>query len=242
MNLRNAVFEFTIFSQYPSLKHGISSKAFGSMKRLDDLQIDREALSRFANTIGITDPIVCMKQIHSGTVSLIENAKELRIADTDSLVTNKKHIPLAVLTADCLPVLFYDPKKEVIGVAHAGYKGLLNHILENTIHLFISHFESHPKDIIVGIGPSIEATCYEVGVELIEKFQETFPGFEDIFAEKGKKYFLDLRGIAQQSLMKEGILREHIEIMNMCTKSNQNFYSYRGGDGDERFASVISLG
>ncbi len=158
-------------------------------------------------------------------------------------VTNNvvKNIPLAVLTADCLPILFYDPKKEAIGIAHAGYKGLLNHIIENTVACFASNFKSDPKDIVVGTGPSIERDCYEVGVDLIEKFQKEFPGFENIFAEKEKKYFLDLRTIAQQCLVKEGILRENIEFMDICTKCDPNFYSYRGGDKEQRFASIISL-
>ena len=241
MELQNNSYGFKTFSRYASIKHGVSTRKFGSMKNHETKEPDRDALTKFAKIIDITDPIVCMKQIHSGNVSIIENTDILQISDTDGLVTNKKHIPLAILTADCLPILFFDPQKKVIGVAHAGYKGLLNHIIENTLSVFVSKFKSDPKDIIVGIGPSIETTCYEVGVELVEKFQEEFPSFEDIFIEKDQKYFLDLRGIAQQSLIKEGILDEHIEIMDVCTKDNKDFYSYRGGDGDMRFVSVISL-
>jgi len=241
MELQNHSYGFKTFSQYTLVKYGVSTRKFGSMKNVETKELDREALTKFAATIGITDPIVCTNQIHSGNVALIENTNVLKISDTDGLVTDKKHIPLALLTADCLPILFFDPKKEAIGVAHAGYKGLLNHIIENTISVLVSKFKSDPKDIIVGMGPSIETTCYEVGVELVEKFQEEFPSFEDIFIEKDQKYFLDLRGIARQSLLKEGILDEHIEIMDICTKDNEDFYSYRGGDREKRFVSVISL-
>jgi len=239
--MKNQQYQFESFSNFENIKYGISTREFGSMKNIETKEPDSEALTKFAKTIGITEPIVGMKQIHSGNVSIIENTDILGILDTDGLVTHKKHIPLAILTADCLPILLYDPKKEVIGVAHAGYKGLLHHIIENTVSTFVSSFKSDPKDIIVSIGPSIETTCYEVGEELIEKFQEEFPSLEDIFVERDQKYFLDLRGIARQNFVKVGILDEHIEIMDACTKDNKDFYSYRGDDGDNRFVSVISL-
>ena len=157
------------------------------------------------------------------------------------MLTRTKQIPLAVLTADCLPILLYDPKKEVIGIVHAGYKGLLNQIIGNTVQRFISDFESNPADIIVGIGPGIETMCYEVGDEVIEKFEKTFPSFENIFVEQTGKKYLDLRGIAHQCLMQEGIPKEQIENIDVCTKCSEDFYSYRGGDVNGRFASIICL-
>lgn len=238
--MKNAKYQFELFLKYKTIVHGISSKDFGSMKKKDG-SLDCENIESFRKSLGITERAVCMKQIHSGTVALIENSTELRIPDTDGLITSKKHTPLAVITADCLPILFYDPDKEVIGIAHGGYKGLLNHIIEHTVEGFIVNFKSDPKDILVGIGPSIERDCYEVGFDLVEKFQEVFPSFENIFIEKDQKFSLDLRGIAQQCLVKAGILKEHIEIMDICTKCDPNFYSYRKGDGEERFVSIISL-
>lgn len=235
------IYQFQNLLGYRTVVHGVSTKAFGSMKNIKDLQIDREKLNMFAQKIGVNSEIVCMKQIHSGNVMIVENNSILRIDDTDSLITNKRTTPLAVLTADCLPIMFYDPKKEVIGVAHAGYRGLLNHIIENTIEKLISQFECNPNDILVGIGPSIETLCYEVGEELIEEFQSEFPSVENIFVEKDQKFFLNLKTITQQILIKKGIVEENIENMDICTKCDPNFYSYRGGDGDKRFASIISL-
>lgn len=239
--MKNTKHQFNNFFTYPHTAQGISTKLDGSMKNVEDRQIDRDALTTFAQTVGIMDPIVCMQQVHSGTVAVIENAEKLRIPETDGLITNKKNIPLAVLTADCLPITLYDPKNEVIGIAHAGYRGLLHHIVENTVEIFTSKFDSNPKDIIVGIGPCIETMCYEVGKEVIEQFEEAFPKFQKIYIKKDGKFYLDLRSVALQCLMNEGILKEHIEVMNICTKSDDHFYSYRGGDGDKRFASVISL-
>src|SRR5579872_5813520 len=113
--MRDEEYRFKLFEKYKNITHGISSKAFGSMKK-DQLDLDRENLSQFANSIGIAGDIVCMRQIHSGNVQIVEDISELRFPQTDGLITNKKNLPLAVLTADCLPVLFYNPQKQVIGV------------------------------------------------------------------------------------------------------------------------------
>jgi len=236
----NEKYQFHSLLRYKNIAHGISSKFFGSIKK-DEKSLDRKALAKFGQNLSIVEDVVCMKQIHSGTVQVVENNAELRFSDTDALITNKKNLPLAVLTADCLPVLFYDPKQNIIAVAHAGYKGLLNHIFENTISRFVSNFLSDQKDIIVGIGSGIERDCYEVGEDRIEEFRKVFPSFKDMFAKKDGNFYLDLRSIARQCLIKEGILEEHIEIMDICTKCNPNFYSYRRGDKYQRFASIISL-
>lgn len=236
----NEKYQFKSFLNYPNIVHGISTKAFGSMKK-KDLQIDITALSRFALSAGCNDEVVTMRQIHSGNISVIENTNVLRIAETDALITNKQNISLAVLTADCLPILFYDPQKEAIGIAHAGYKGLLNHIIENMVECFVSQFKSNPEDIVVGIGPGIEIMCYEVGKEVIGQFENIFPTFTNMYIKKKGKFYLNLRHIAQQCLLSKGIIKEHIEIMDICTKCDGQFYSYRGGDGEKRFASLISL-
>ena len=129
----------------------------------------------------------------------------------------------------------------MIGVTHAGYKGLVNHVLENTVERFISEFSSDPKDIIVGIGPSIEKACYEVSKERVEEFESAFPDFTNMYEALDGKFYLDLRSVARQCLLKEGILEGNIESMDICTKCNFDFYSYRRGDKYERFVSVISL-
>jgi YfiH family protein len=240
LEMRNEKYQFHSFLPYKNILQGISSQAFGSMKK-DLLLVDREKFAFFAKSVGIIGDIVCMRQIHSGTVRVVDDTSELRFPRTDGLVTNKKGLPLAVLTADCLPLMFYDPKKKVVAVAHAGYKGLLNQIIENTIERMVSEFASDPKDILVGIGPSIEMKCYEVGEELIEEFIKTFPTFKDMFENINDKYYLNLRSVALQCLRKEGILKENIEVMDICTKCDKNFYSYRRGDTFERFVSLISL-
>lgn len=235
------ILQFRQLASYPAITHAISTKAHGTMKK-DDGSIHHANLLKFVQKTKIKKQAICMEQVHGGNVAIVENARELVIPKADGLVTKNKELALVVATADCLPVLFYDPEKEVIGVAHAGRKGLANNILSNVVEAFKTNFDSKPETIFVSIGPSIEQSCYEVSAGIVEELQKTFPSYSDISLQRDNKYYLDLRKIAVQSLYKAGILEKHIEVTDMCTKcSPDTLYSYRGGDVNNRFISVIGF-
>lgn len=238
--MKSEKYHIALLNTFPHIKHAVSTKAFGSMKKYDG-DINFANLLKFAKSQKFSSMPIAMDQVHGTTVGLVENDRELVLPQTDGLVTRKKGLPLAIVTADCLPILFYDSKVSAIGVAHAGRKGLLGGIIPEIIAVFQSAFGSEAKDIIVGVGPLIERNCYEVDEHIIKEMQKAFPDFEEIFTKKNDRYFLDLRAIALQSLQKEGILERHIEISDVCTKCDERFYSYRRGDKMGRFASVISL-
>lgn len=240
MQKSQPLYHINLFSEYPTISHAVSSVPFGTMKKSDG-ELHHANLIKFVRAANIKGQVIGMRQIHSANVSVVENTRELRIPDVDALVTNKKDLALTVLTADCLPIFLFDPKHQVIGIVHAGSKGLLRGVIENTVHTFVTMFNSDPKDILAGIGPGIETSCYEVGHEYAKTYQEAYPDFNGFIAEKDGKAFLDLRAMATQLLQKEGILDMHIEVTNICTKCDTNFYSYRRGDKDDRFASIIRL-
>jgi len=211
-------FKFKNLSKHKNIVHGISTRKFGSMKN-EDGSINKKNLKNFLESLGLAKNSVSMGQIHSGNVEIVSTNTKTIFKNTDGLITNRKDIFLCVLTADCLPVLFYNPKNKIIGIAHCGRKGLQNKIIENIIDKFKSVFGSDPKNIIVGIGPGIEKKCYEVDGKLI-----------------------DIIKIATESLLRTGIRQKNIEIIDICTKCNmREFYSYRGGNKYKRFASVICL-
>jgi YfiH family protein len=213
------------------------------MKKTDG-SIDLKNITQFVKEKKLPEAIVCMEQIHVGNIALISDANQKVIPGVDGLITKTKNINLGIVTADCLPILFYDSKKNVIGAVHAGRKGLFQKIIHNCVEKFKTEFKSNPEDIQVSIGPGIEKNCYEVGSDLIEQFENEFEWFDNSFwsTSNANRYLLDLRKIALQSLIKEGILREHIEISELCTKCEvSSLYSYRGGDKTGRFVSVIQL-
>lgn len=212
------IFQFNNLLAYKNIKQGVSTREFGSMKN-EDGSSKKEDLNVFLKELNISSSAITMGQVHGSNVIEIKDINVSRVENTDGMITAAKNTPLTVLTADCLPIVFYDPKKQIIGIVHGGRKGLYAGIIENTIDKLKSEFNSDPKNIIVGIGPGIEKKCYEVDSE-----------------------FIDIRKIAHNALVKIGIKEENIEDMDICTKCNMDkFYSYRGGDLNSRFASVISL-
>jgi YfiH family protein len=222
--------------------YAISTKADGSMKQ-DNGKLDFENIERFVKKNQLAARFVSMGQVHGGNIAVVTGSEQQMLA-VDGLITNTKNVSLVVVTADCLPILLYDPQNEAIAVAHAGSKGLLKNVIHNICNELEKNFQTDPKKLSVIIGPSIERDCYEVDRELVTKFKEQFPWFDNSFTKASKQghVFLDLRKIALTCLLKEGILNEHVDVSAICTKhAADSFYSYRRGDVNGRFVSIISL-
>jgi polyphenol oxidase len=235
------ILRFTSLASHPTVAHGVSTKVYDTMKK-EDGTIHHANVLKFAKSAGITGVVVCMDQVHSGNVTVVENERELVIPKTDGMVTKNKNIALGVVTADCLPILMYDPVHEAIGVAHAGSKGLLKNIIGNTIKAFVKNFDTNPADLVVAVGPSIEQKCYTVGQDLIRLYKTAFAHYNSVYIEGNGTFFLDIRSVAVQDLRHEGVLKENISVSPTCTKcSPDKFYSYRAGDTMGRFISLISL-
>lgn len=209
---------------------------------------------RLAKAIGIPlNRFTIARQIHSGNVRIISN--ELRgsgstdhenaIEDTDAMVTNVADICLVILVADCVPMLFFDPVQRAIGVAHAGWKGTLQLIAQKTVMAMEKAFGSSPRDIIVGIGPSIGPCCYRVGPEVISWVDNTFHTTKELIVNKSDDGtgYLDLRLANLKQLLHTGIERKNIELARICTQENSElFFSYRHQQGDTgRFGAGITL-
>lgn len=237
----NDILTLANLSKHPEINHAISTQAFGSMKK-DDMSIHHANVLKFAKTANINTTVICMDQVHGGKAMPVENDRELVVPQTDGIVTTTKYIALGVITADCMPILLYDPVNKAIGAAHAGSKGLLKNIIGNTIKQMSMQYGSKPQDLIVGIGPSIEQKCYVVGKELIDLYKTAFSHYNSVYIEGNGTYFLDLRSVAVQDLRHEGVLKENIEVSQLCTKCHsKQLYSYRAGDKKGRFISIIGL-
>ncbi len=163
-------------------------------------------------------------QIHSNIVHSLDTPwDDDRIPKGDAMVTRKKNIALGILTADCAPVLFADPANGVIGAAHAGWKGALNGILENTAHMMCREGADISK-ITAVVGPCIAQENYEVGPE----FLENFPDYNQYFIPSREKdhYLFDLKAFCLNKLEKTGI--GYIEMLPHDTYGDSdNFFSYR---------------
>ena len=184
------------------------------------------------------ETLVHMKQIHSNSVHIVTNNDTFFKPPTcDALITDKFNTPLMVMVADCSPILFYDPKQNVIAVAHAGRAGAFNNIVHNVVESFRENFNAKSKDIIVSIGPAICQKCYEINSNIYEEAKKL--SLEYACAKNENRYYLDIRKILYKQLLEEGILEENIEKSPLCSQCNPHFFSYREDIKSGRFSGVL---
>ncbi len=160
----------------------------------------------------------------------------------DGIFTSNPEITLMMRFADCVPLVFHDPVKKVVGIVHAGWQGTLLKIGSEAISRITEHYGSYPDDLIVGVGPSICGNCYEVGEEVRRQFLMHWGDTADQFLKpRGERYLLDLWGANELVLRQAGVSK--IEQSHMCTAEHlDEWYSYRKEKGATgRFGVVIAL-
>lgn len=193
---------------------------------------------------------VVPNQVHMGHVETITEADRGRgaddhdraVPDTDALITADSNVALAVMLADCVPVLLYDPSTPAVGIAHAGWGGTTNHITRKTVEAMQREFATNPGEVLAGLGPSIGPGSYEVGRNVRDKAHEAFP-HADVLHDKGNgKYLFDLWQSNVTDLMDAGVRIDHIERANIDTcEATDQFFSDRRQRPTGRFMAVVQL-
>ena len=195
----------------------------GSSDQAEIVAINR---ARVADAMQISpEHLVGIHQVHSAkALSVTEPFAEKPKAD--AVVTSVPGLALSILTADCMPVLFADPKAGVIGAAHAGWRGTLDGVLEATVDLMEAHGASS-ENIVAVIGPSISQRAYEVGPEFFDTHMAEDPASERFFAGgTGDRMMYDLPGYGLTRLRARGVGQS--EWTRHCTSSDPaRFFSYR---------------
>jgi YfiH family protein len=182
---------------------------------------------------------IWLKQVHGAKVSVPSS----RLDQADAIVTSQVNEVLAIMTADCLPVFFANDSGSVIGAAHAGWRGLCNGVLENTVkEMQILSGVDSAKGILAYLGPAIGPQAYEVGEDVLEAFQEAGISFPDesfvAISSKPGKYLANLYLLARSRL--ESIGLQQIYGGNYCTVTQaEQFFSYRRDGVTGRLASLI---
>ncbi len=204
--------------------HGLNCGA-GSSDQSDIVQINRD---RVAKSMDVADRnLVFVHQIHSAEVVTVTNPMEPKAPRprADAMVTNQPGLALAILTADCQPVLFADPKAGVVGAAHAGWRGALDGILENTVDAMIA-LGADRDNITAVVGPSISQRAYEVGPEFLDAFLMEDQANARFFAGgQGDRMHFDLPAFGLHKLRSAGV---NAEWTRHCTYSDADrFFSYR---------------
>ncbi|MGC3943533.1 MAG: peptidoglycan editing factor PgeF [Chryseolinea sp.] len=164
------------------------------------------------------------------------------LLETDALITTHPGICIAVMSADCVPILLLDTRNNVVAAVHSGWRGTVAHILEKTLSEMNEHYGTTGEDIVAGIGPSVSQESYEVGEEVITAVQAAFDTHSQLLVHTTlQKARLDLWNANRHQLLGFGVPEEQIEISNLCTViHNHAFFSARKGDAG-RFAAGIVL-
>jgi YfiH family protein len=216
-----------------------------------------------ATTLGATTtagrkswPLVTLRQIHSDLIHRVDGMPAEPLAG-DGLITDTPELLLAVLTADCLPIILADRKRRAAGVFHAGWRGTVKRIVEKGVGEMQKHFGSDPRNLVAAIGPGIGACCYEVGEEVRARFEAQFAYGSSLFREVRESYavrekypllfmtarapghsdlpvklFLDLVEANRRQLLDAGLLAKNIDAVVPCTACHTELlFSFRGEKG-----------
>jgi hypothetical protein len=248
---RLSVFKFESFKKYKNIAHFVTTKEgwVGNKPRFTG---DSESIyAGFRKELAVSCELdagqfVFPRQTHSDRVVVVTSENFTNtIDDTDALITNESGLFICVQTADCVPILLFDPVKKVVAAVHAGWKGTISKIAKKTIGQMTEKFGCNPADIVAGIGPSIHIHAYEVGPEVVEAVEASFsnsPALLKPSMNEGRAFF-DLWEANQTVLMESGIPEENIELMGLCSFEQADlFYSARrDGTDTGRMVSGIRL-
>lgn len=211
---------------------GVSKGGFATLNTgpgsSDDPSDVAENRKRCAIALGVTpDHLLTNYQIHSAKVVAVEGPWKDAPPQADGLVTKTRGLALGVLAADCMPWLFVEPEAGVIGAAHAGWRGALAGILENTVDA-MTGLGANKRNIRAAVGPCMRQPNFEVGLELFEAFTEKYAGAGRFFAPgaRPEKRQLDLAGFGAWRLREAGV--EKIDDLDICTlAAPERYFSYR---------------
>lgn len=183
----------------------------------------RKERERLQEILGI-DNLTLPRQVHGAGWMVVEKPLE-ESPWVDALLTDRKGVYLGILVADCFPLLFLDPRREVFAVVHAGWRGIMQNIHFEVLQAMAKIFSTHPSELFVGVGPGIGECCFEVGEEVTHIFaQRTVKRI----CEREGRFFVDLSGILHDELVKEGVKEENIEVAGLCTVCGGDvFHSFR---------------
>ena len=250
-------FKSTKFDKIPNIAHGFYGReggvssgiyaglncGFGSNDSIENVAKNRDLVAE--NLSGQTLKLNNPYQIHSDVCVYIDKDLPENTPRADAIVTDKKNVILAILTADCTPILFCDAENGVIGAAHAGWKGAIGGIIQATIKQMVSR-GANVENISCAIGPCIEQKSYEVGEEFFDEFTKQAPENSQFFKSgKPQKYHFDLKGYCASVLANSGIKNIDILPNDTCAEENAFFSNRRRnhlGEPDYgRNVSVIML-
>jgi len=237
-------YQFPHLKKFPGLKHGIFTRIGGnSLSPFNGLNFSyavgdnkKNVDSNYELVSSLMEgfQIISTHQVHGKNV-LIVDENFSNYEDADALATNCHNNMLLIKTADCQPVLLFDPQKNVIANIHCGWRGSILNIVDKTICILAKKYGTKPENILAGVGPSLGPCCAE-----FINYKKELP--EKFWKYKVSENFFDFWAITHDQLTQTGVLSKNIINSGICTRCNTDlFYSYRKEKITGRFASFIGI-
>lgn len=239
--------QFPHLSEYADIRHGIFTRQGGFSKGCyrslnigmgngdnpEDVLMNRAAIS---TCMGHSE-LVFAEQVH-GTNIIVLSGNNLLSGESesgDALITDAPGKSVVIQTADCQAVLIYDPMRKVVANIHSGWRGSIQNIIGLTVQAMIKKFDSDPRNLLTGIGPSLGPCCAE-----FVNYRAEIP--EALWSYKNRSDHFDFWAMSKDQLTGAGIPRNHIVSCNICTRCRTDlFFSYREEKSTGRFAAVIGI-
>ena len=233
--------KFSNFDKYPELRYGISEKSDGVMELGKRILNGVEPIGRnnYFKKLGVPyEKVVSVDLVHGTNVSVVDyNNGGLVIPKMDGLLTKFPNLFLAVTVADCFPIYFFDPEIGIIGLVHAGWRGVAKNITSKALEI-LSKLGATANNLLIGIGPGIQVCHFEVKRDALKEF-----GRHNEMIEHDGKTFIDLSAIIQKQIAAFGVSKENVENSGECTYCLEDrYFSYRRDKPAEIQAMVAYIG
>lgn len=228
-----------LLSKSAKIIHGFTTKSEGNLHLTSATLTKVKAFFRKISQRELT--LIGFEQIHASNIARVGNDyQDQIIAQCDGGVTLSRDKILAVNTADCLPILFFDPEIPLISAVHAGWKGLISDIVAKAIRLMLA-LKAKPDNIIMVIGPHIGSCCYRISERRAKKFIAKFGNDNQIIYNSEGNLHLDLAKVAYQQALSLQLKKENLEVMLTCTSCQTDmFYSFRR-EGENLLGEMLSF-
>jgi polyphenol oxidase len=245
---RLELIQFNIFKAYPNQiqafttrKGGFSQGSYASLNMGvsvgdDPLVVSKNRELFFKHISVPKNRLVFPQQVHSKLVKQVIEPGTMNACD--ALITAGKNLFLTVQTADCFPVFMFNPNQPCVGLVHSGWRGTAGNIVGRAIRDMQRQLGGHPQHLLVGIGPGIQQPNYQVDQEVARYFDPVY-----LEADGPERYRLNLQRVIFDQIIAEGVPRENIECLNLCTFDREDlFYSYRRDEQKSgRMMGIIGL-
>lgn len=243
---KDEIWQSKLLLKYSQINHGTASRFFGRLSI--EKGFTQEVLSNrnlLAEHAGFDlSSITMVKQTHSNHVHIVSPAdvgnavlsERDGLPDGDAMITNIKNATLVIKTNDCVPIIFYDSSKQIIGAAHAGWKGVASNIAKNTIDAMVSGYSSNTKDIFAVIGPSIRGCHYDITHctdGRIELFKSIFQNDGNVIVQIEREIFIDLANGIVRQLTECGLEKTNFDICPDCTYEMHHRWPSRRANGNK---------